>query len=430
MRIAVIGGGVSGLSAAYLLSESHEVTLYESDERLGGHAHTHDVPLRSGSIPVDTGFMVYNPAQYPEFVGLLEHLKVTTAPTDMSFSVSIAGQVSYSSRLTPLGLFAEARAVASPTFWKFLWSIVRFHALGKRTLREGVHAETPLGDFLKLHRLNGHLQEWYLFPMLSSIWSASIGDIARFPTGATLRFMKNHDLLNNVFRAQWRTIRGGSRAYVEALVATLTTRGVQHFTNTPVTRVERAPDHVTVVSAKGEQSFDHVLIATPADTALALLAQPTEAERDILGLFSYSTNSMVLHRDTSVLPRAVLSRAAWNYQATALSDAHEGPVSITYDMHLLQATPAHEPVLVTLNGDAAIDPSMVYARAEYRHPRYSLDSVTAQRRLEEIQGKHRTLFAGAHWGFGFHEDGVASAVNAVRLLGVTPPWKNTRRPHS
>lgn len=430
MRIAVIGGGVSGLSAAYLLSKHHEVTLFESDERLGGHAHTHDVPLRSGVVPVDTGFMVYNPTQYPEFVGLLNDLGVKTAPTDMSFSVSIAGQVSYSSRLTPLGLFAEGRSVVNPQFWNFLWSIVRFHALGKRTLREGSHEETPLGDFLKLHQLNGHLQEWYLFPMLSSIWSAPIGDIARFPTGATLRFMKNHDLLNNVFRAKWRTIRGGSRAYVEALVAALTARGTQVRLGTPVTRIERAADRVTIVSANGEESFEQVVIATPADTALALLHEPTETEREILGLFSYSTNSMVLHRDTSVLPRAVLSRAAWNYQAEQLSDADEGPVSITYDMHLLQATPAGEPVLVTLNADGRIEPSAVYARAVYRHPRYSLDSVKAQQRLGEIQGKHRTFFAGAHWGFGFHEDGVASAVNAVRLLGVTPPWKNTSRPHS
>lgn len=430
MHIAVIGGGVSGLSAAYLLSQSHDVALFESDERLGGHAHTHVISTAHGTVPVDTGFMVYNPAQYPELVGLLSSLGVQTAPTDMSFSVTIADQVSYSSRFTPFGLFAEPRALGSLTFWNFLRSIVRFHALGKKTLRDGTHEETPLGDFLKLHRLNGHLQEWYLFPMLSSIWSASISDIRRFPTGPTLRFMKSHDLLNNVFRAKWRTIQGGSRVYVDALASVLRERGVTIKTSATVTRVERREDAVVVTSARGTEQFDQVVFATPADTTLALLHEPSEAEHDILGMFSYSTNSMALHRDTSVLPRAVLSRAAWNYRAHRLSHDHDGPVAITYDMHLLQNTPARESVLVTLNGDSAVDPHLVYARAVYRHPRYSLDSVTAQRRLGEIQGKNRTLFTGAHWGFGFHEDGVVSAVNAVRLLGVTPPWKHISRPHS
>ncbi len=423
MRIAVVGAGVSGLVAAYLLSKEHEVVLYESEDRLGGHAHTHAITADGAPVAVDTGFMVYNPAQYPEFVGLLRELGVASAPTDMSFSVTIENHVSFSSRFLPLGLFADVRTFFSPTFWSFIISILRFHALGKRTLREGGHIDTPLGAFLKQHRLNGYLREWYLYPMLSSIWSASVSDIEHFPTRATLEFMDSHDLLNNLFRAQWRTIRGGSARYVEAMRAGLAEREVRLEVGTPVMSIERSAESVVVVSPNDRETFDQVVIATHADGALALLAEPTPAEREILSLFSYSSNTVLLHGDTSVLPRLPLARAAWNYCAPSNGSAPQEPVSVVYDMRLLQGTPKHSPVLVSLNGESRVNPDAVYARAHYRHPRYSLDSVAAQRRLGEIQGHNRTLFVGAHWGFGFHEDGVVSAVNAVGLWGVTPPWK-------
>lgn len=413
MNVAVIGSGISGLSAAYLLSPHMPVTLYEKDSRLGGHAHTHDIRFGTQTVAVDSGFMVFNPSRYPHFVQLLATLGINTVPTSMTFSVSAPG-VEYASDV-PFGIFAKPFSILDPRHWWFLLSILRFNAAAKQSLAQPPTTES-LGEFLTRNGYSGRIATHYLLPMIGSIWSCSLADMQESPARDVFEFLDGHQLLNAWSRPAWRTIPGGSRRYVDALRAAAEKNGVRCVVDANV-RVTRGPLGIVVSDDGVDRRFDHVIIATHADEALALLADASPQEQEILGAFTYARNDIVLHSDPRVLPRSRFARASWNYVATG-----GDYISLTYDMNKLQHIPSNTPVFVTLNPQRAIDPGLVHAQFTYDHPCFSAAARTARSRLPEIQGVRNTLFAGAHWGYGFHEDGIASAVAAVKALGITPPW--------
>jgi predicted NAD/FAD-binding protein len=407
MRIAVIGSGIAGLGSAYLLAPHAQVTLYESDTRLGGHANTAQVTCNNTTVSVDTGFMVFNPVRYPYFVSLLKQLDIPSVTTSMSFSVSVPNAVEYSS--TYRGLF-HLSTLTSPSFLLLLYHILRFNWHAKRFL---VTPDTTrsLGDFLTEHHFPTSFKDHYLFPMLGSIWSAAAGSMNDYPAYETFRFLNNHLLLNAFNRPQWRTVQHGSARYVEALANQIVREGVSIRTNAPVTAITRTPQGVSVTSSSGTDIYDAVVCATHADTALSLIHNPTAEEQRILGAFTYSTNTTILHSDTRYMPRRTSAWASWNYHAS--SDA----ISLTYWMNSLQHIEHTCPVFVTLNPDTPPDNALTHAAYIYTHPVFNQHARKAQEQLDTIQGKDRLFFAGAHWGFGFHEDGLTSAVHAVRALG-------------
>lgn len=416
MKIAVIGAGVSGLASAYLLSPHAEVTVYEKEDRLGGHANTADITVGDKNIAVDTGFMVFNPHRYPYFVQLLKDLDVSYTETDMSFSVSIPDMVSYSSY--PRGLFGNMRQLCNPRYVRFLFEIMSFNRRVKQFLRHTEQEDMSLGDFYQKYHFSRQLVEWYLYPMLGCIWSSGLGEVDNFPARETFRFLDNHCLLNLVNRPRWRTVEGGSRRYVEALVDTLEQEGVVFRRDAPVTSVIQNDEGSTVVCGDEKNHYDYVVFATHADDALYLLDSPTEQVASVLGLFSYTDNETVLHRDARYMPPTQRVWASWNY-FTAHHEATTKNISLTYWMNNLQGLETSEPVLVTLNPTVPIDSDKIYQTYQYRHPHFNQNAHQAQQRLPEIQGKDGLLFTGAHWGFGFHEDGIVSAVNAVKALGLS-----------
>jgi predicted NAD/FAD-binding protein len=310
--------------------------------------------------------------------------------------------------------------VFNPRFYVFVYDILRFNRKAKRTLRSG-QALYTLGSFLDEGGFSREFKEWYLYPMLGSIWSTSSKDLVSFSTLDTFRFLNGHKLLNVIFGSRWSTIPGGSRRYVDAVSKHISQHGARIFLGTPVLSVARNKESVTVRTKTGSETFDHVIFATHADTALSLIEEPSDAEREILGTFRYSVNDIVLHSDAAAMPTRRSAWASWNYTART-GDPHDARISLTYNMNALQHIDPAYPIYVTLNGTRPIKEALVHERFSYTHPQFSIATTKAQSRLAEIQGKHRTLFAGAHWGFGFHEDGVASGIEAVKSLGIAVPW--------
>lgn len=413
MRIAVIGAGVSGLGSAYLLAPHASVTLYETENRLGGHANTAEVTMQGKTFPVDTGFMVFNPVHYPYFVSLLKELQIPSVDTVMSFSVSIPGSVEYSSNFS--GLFGNPRQLLQPSYWRLLMDIIRFNRAAKAYLADTNSDRTMLlGDFLQKERMSRELKEWYRFPMMGSIWSAAAKDINAYPAYESFRFLNNHMLLNIFNKPVWQTVKGGSREYVHALEKRLIQEGVSIKTGTAVTRIERTHAGVVVHTASGSNTYDKIILATHADTALSLLADTSADEKRILGAFSYSNNSVVLHSDTSFMPKSKKAWASWNYHTPETMDT---VISLTYHMNSLQDIPDTYPVFVTLNPRKPVDPSKVHGTYTYAHPVFNEQARSAQAEVSKIQNVQNTCFAGAHLGFGFHEDGMLSAVKAVQALG-------------
>lgn len=413
MRIAIIGSGISGLSSAYLLAPHAEVTLYESADILGGHAHTADVQFGEKSVAVDTGFMVYNPHRYPYFIALLKALNVESVDTVMSFSVSIPGAVEYSSNFS--GLFGNPKQMMMPAYWRLLFDILRFNRLAKKYLRETEPTDaTLLKDFVQSYGFSRELVEWYRFPMLGSIWSAASDDVSSYPARETFRFLDNHMLLNIFNKPIWRTVRGGSREYVRALETILEREKVQVKRSTPVVRVVRTDTGVEVHTASGHETFDKIILAAHANESLTLLDDASEAERKILSGFSYSDNEVVLHSDTSFMPRSKKAWASWNFHGDPKTTK---TISLTYDMNSLQHIPKECPVFVTLNPEKPVDETLVHVRYTYAHPVFNMSAQIAQQQMSAIQGERHTHFAGAYLGFGFHEDGIQSAVRAVKALG-------------
>ena len=406
-RIAVVGGGVSGLVAAHLLHPEHDVTVFEAGAYAGGHTNTIEVETARGPLAVDTGFIVFNERNYPRFEALLAELGVASQPSDMSFGVS-DGDFEYAST-SPSGLYAKRSHLLSPAFQRMVADVPRFQRQARALLTS---AEEPtLREWLATLGVSDAFVERVIVPQAAAVWSADPEQMWTFPARFLVEFFDNHGMLGLRGRPRWRTVTGGSKRYVEALTAPFADR---IRLSTPVRSIERFADRVEVTPAGGEpEPFDEVVIAAHADQALAMLADPTPAEREILGAFPYQANEAVLHTDRRLLPRRRRAWASWNYHLGAAS----GPATVTYHMNRLQSLDADEQYCVTLNRTEAIDPARIIRRIGYAHPVYTVEGQAAQRRYDEIGGRDRTHYCGAYWGWGFHEDGVASAHRAVATLG-------------
>lgn len=414
-RVAVVGSGVAGLTAAYLLQRRHEVSLFEAADRLGGHAHTHEVLTADGTqLAVDTGFIVHNERTYPNLLRLFGELGVRTRTSEMSMSVRCLGcGLEYAGGKGLSGLFAQRRNLARPGFVRMLAELARFHRDALRLL-DGGGAETTLEEFLRAHRYSGYFVEHLVLPLISAVWSSGSTDARRYPARYLFAFLRHHGLLSVGGSPVWRTVEGGSRTYVQ--------RAVKHLTavlpGTPIRSLRRHPDGVTLRDAADEpHEFDRVVIATHPDQALRMLADPSAAERDVLGAFRYSRNETLLHHDTSVLPRVPGARASWNYlKPGCLAGSDE--VLVNYDLTRLMRLPGTETQVVTLNAADHVDERTVRARMTYEHPVYTHGSVAAQAELPGLGGD-RTAYAGAYHGWGFHEDGCAAGMRAAAAFGVS-----------
>lgn len=418
MRIAVVGSGISGLASAWLLSQAHEVVLFEAEDYLGGHTHTHAVEQAGRRYAVDTGFIVHNPAHYPLLTRLFDDLGVATQPTTMSFSVHDA-RTGLEYNATSLdGLFCQRRNLFSPRFLGMVRDLLRFYRQAPQLL-QGDGPGPTLGDWLEANGYGEAFRDLHLVPMASALWSSPPQQILQFPVRYLVQFMANHQMLQVSGRPEWRVVRGGSATYVSALRARWQ---VHERLRCPVRAIRRDGHGVLVDSriANGER-FDHVVLACHSDQALALLADASADERDILGAIPYQRNEVVLHTDARLLPRQRKAWAAWNAHVPAEPDA---PCTVSYCMNLLQGLQSPDPFVVTLNRSEAIDPAKVLRRITYHHPVYTPLSVAAQRRRAQIQGVNRTWFAGAYWGWGFHEDGMRSAVEVAHGLGAG--WPDAR----
>lgn len=412
MNIAIIGSGISGLTSAYLLNRSHEITLFEASDWIGGHTHTVDVTVEGRSYAVDTGFIVFNDWTYPNFIRLLEQLGVGFKPTEMSFSVTDPDSGLEYNGNNLNSLFAQRRNLLSPGFWGMLRDIQRFNKEALRDLQEErIDINTTLDDYLKAGGYGERFILHYIVPMGAAIWSMSMADMLGFPLQLFVRFFKNHGLLSINNRPQWRVIEGGSSAYIEPLTASFRER---IRLNCPVTRVERDKEGVVIHSAAGIERFDKVVFACHSDQALKLLAAPSDAEQSILGALPYADNEVVLHTDTRLLPQRKLAWASWNYR---LGGPGHTRAAVTYDMNILQGIQSDTTFCVSLNQSAGISPFKVLAKYTYAHPQYSLAAVAAQGRWEELNGTQHTWYCGAYWANGFHEDGVVSALRVAHAFG-------------
>ncbi len=412
MRIGIIGTGVSGLVCAHMLHGDHELVVFEARERAGGHANTLHVETDTGAYDLDTGFIVFNDRNYPNFERLLDELAVSTQPSQMSFGVSDGLDFEYSSA-SPNGLFASRGHIVTRSFHRMIADLVRFHRDARRLLAS---EETPsLGEWLARQRYSRAFIECLIVPQAAAVWSADPTQMWSFPARFLVEFFDNHGMLGFRDRPRWKTIVGGSRNYVQALTRPWRER---LRLSAPVTAIARHPDYVTVSSRGREpERFDAVVIATHSDQALALLSDPSERERELLGAIPYRHNEAVLHTDRSLLPRRRRAWASWNFH---LGVDAPGRCTVTYHMNRLQSLHADREFCVTLNRTAAIDPDQIVHTVQYAHPIYTPAGVAAQARHHEISGHNRTHYCGAYWGWGFHEDGVNSARQVVRELNAQP----------
>ena len=413
--VAVVGGGVSGLTAAYLLQRTHHVTLFEADERVGGHAHTHDVPLGDGStVPVDSGFIVLNDRTYPLLRRLFGELGVQTRPTEMSMSICCDQcGLSYTGGRKADGIFSQRRRALDPRFWRLLLQIRTFQKQALAFLEEEPSSELTYREFLTEHGFDRHFVTHYALPVVSCVWSMGHHEALAYPAAYLFAFLRHHGFLTLGDSPTWHTVVGGSRSYVRAV----TDRLDVVRSSTRVTAVSRKPEGVELDTAHGEHHrFDKVVIATHADEALALLTDAGDEETELLGAFGYSTNTAWLHRDESALPAHTRSRASWNYRL-ADCDTLTDRTRVSYWMNRLQGHPESSPLIVTLNPDEGPAPEHVVATMTYEHPTYTGRSVAAQQRLASLN-TDRLAFAGAYHGWGFHEDGCRSGVAAATALGA------------
>ena len=408
MRIAIIGAGVSGLVCAHMLHRDHELVIFEASDRAGGHANTVHVETDTGAYDLDTGFVVFNDRNYPGFERLLGELGVATQPSQMSFGVSDGVDFEYNGA-SPNGLFATRRNLIAPAFHRMIGDLIRFNRDARRLLAS---EENPsLRDWLSQQRYSRMFVERLIVPQASAVWSADPPQMWSFPARFLVEFFENHGMLGFRDRPHWRTITGGSRNYVQAL----TRPWREHLRLLAlVTEVCRHPDHVTVSSRGCEaERFDAVVIATHSDQALALLADPTERERELLGAIPYQQNEVVLHTDRSLLPRRRRAWASWNFHLDA---GAQGRCTVTYHLNGLQSLRADREFCVTLNRTEAIDPEQIICKTRYAHPVFTPMGVAAQAHHHEISGRNRTHYCGAYWGWGFHEDGLSSARRVVGEL--------------
>ena len=414
-RIAVVGGGISGLLAASELRRAgHEITLFEAADYAGGHTNTIDVETESGTIGVDTGFIVLNDRNYPNFEQVLSELGVQTQPASMSFGVSDSdGDFEWAAR-GPRGIFARPAHLIDPRFFRMLADLVRFNREARELLDDDGSGPS-LREFLTSGGYSEYFIERLIVPQAAAVWSADPEQMWSFPASFLARFFDNHGVLQLRNRPRWRTIRGGSKRYVEALTAPFADR---IRLSAPVRRIEREADDVLIVLDDYEERFDEVVVATHSNQALEMLAEPTELERRLLGAIPYARNEAVLHTDTAIMPRRRAAWASWNYH---LIDQPSDSSTLTYDMNRLQSLESDEQYLVTLNRTEAIDPDKIIKVIDYAHPVYTTEGLAAQSRWSEISGTDRVHYCGAYWRWGFHEDGAWSALRVSEMLGGRGP---------
>jgi predicted NAD/FAD-binding protein len=425
-KIAIIGSGISGLTSAYLLSQKHQITVFEKNDYIGGHTATKDIELNGQQYAIDTGFIVCNDRTYPNFLKLLAQLNVKLQPTEMSFSV-----INRDTHLEYNGnnlnsLFAQRRNIFKPKFWRLIREILTFNKRCKALYHDdNINAEKTLGDFLKQHQFSDYFCQNYILPMGAAIWSTSLIEMSAFQLKFFVRFFYNHGLLNVTDRPQWYVIPGGSRQYITPLIKKFK-NDIQ--LNSEITQVIREESGVVIKFSNGEtQTFDDVIFACHSDQALALLANPSEAEQAILGDIPYSENEVILHTDVNLLPKRKLAWASWNYLLDADTTANTTvkqtqltrPSCVTYNMNILQGIDAPETFCVTLNQSNKIQHDKVLAKFTYHHPVFNHTSLAAQQRRHEICGHHHTHFVGAYWHNGFHEDGVVSAITVAKRFGIS-----------
>ena len=412
MNIAIVGSGIAGLTCAYLLGRRHDVTVFEAGAWVGGHTHTVQVTVDSREYAVDTGFIVFNDWTYPNFIRLLGQLGVSSKATEMSFSVTDPDTgLEYNGNNLD-SLFAQRSNLLSPGFWGMLRDILRFNKEARRDLAEQrIASDTTLDDYLKAGGYGERFILHYIVPMGAAIWSMPMAEMLNFPLQLFVRFFENHGLLSVSNRPQWRVIEGGSSAYLAPLTESFKER---IRVNCPVNRIERNEHGVVIHSLIGIEHFDKVVLACHSDQALRLLANPSRAEREILGALPYADNEVVLHTDTRLLPMRKRAWASWNYR---LGGAGHTQAAVTYDMNILQGIQSDTTFCVSLNQSAGITPSKVLARFTYAHPQFSLAAVAAQQRWAELDGTQHTHYCGAYWANGFHEDGVVSALRVAAAFG-------------
>ena len=421
LKIAVIGSGISGLSAAWLLGKKHDVTLFEADNRLGGHTNTFVMDVEGKDVPVDTGFICFNSISYPNLIKLFEHLNVPIHETNMSFAASMGNGAYEYSGGTYHGLFAQPSNFFSRQHWRMIKDILRFFKEAPASLAS-LSDEESLGAYLHREGYSDDFAKYHLLPMAAAIWSSKLQDMTSYPAKAFIRFFQNHGLLQVSGRPMWGTVSGGSSSYIDKMLADST---IRLRSGTPVRGIQRAPNGVHVSTHDGSERFDQIVIASHADQALAMLNDASYAERQLLGAFDYSFNRAVLHRDRRFMPRRRLTWASWNYMELSQQPGQSaGPdLCLTYWMNKLQNLKTKKDIFVTLNPPEWADIENVAASFDYMHPIFDGKAMRAQRELWSLQGVNRTWFCGAHFGSGFHEDGLQSGLAVAEQLGnVRRPW--------
>ncbi len=406
MKIAIVGSGISGLYAAHYLSKQHEVTLYEANAYLGGHTDTHHLMLNDSCYAVDTGFIVFNEHNYLNFCRFIKELGVDSQATDMTFSVSDSLTGLEYNATTMDKLFCQRKNLFSPRFYRMVWDIIRFYKQAPELLHSDDDEQT-IGDYLLSHHYSQAFIDDHILPMACALWSGPAHILQQFPARYLVAFLNNHQMLQVDERPQWRTVKGGSDSYVAAFSKQF--KGQVHL-HTPVEVISRSKSSVSISTEKDHKSYDQVIMACHSDQALALLSDPTPAEREILGAINYQNNQIALHTDTRLMPKHPKAWASWN--ALKL-DQQPSQCTVSYYMNLLQNIDCPEPLIVTLNCNDMIEPQKILLKRNYHHPVYTPQTLAAQKRRHEVNGLNRTYYAGAYWGWGFHEDGAKSAQDVI-----------------
>ncbi|MAP66599.1 MAG: FAD-dependent oxidoreductase [Candidatus Marinimicrobia bacterium] len=411
LKIAIIGSGISGLTSAFLLSKKHEVFLYEKNDYIGGHTHTHEIYENDKKINVDSGFIVYNENTYPNFMKLLDILKIESQHTTMGFSVkSDSNDFEYAGNSIH-SIFAQKSNIFRPSFLKMIYQILRFNKISKNEYNN-IDENVTLNDYLLKFSFSEKFVNHYIIPMGAAIWSTSPKKMLNMPAKFFIRFFQNHGLLKVINRPQWWVIKNGSKQYVKKIIKPFENNIVL---NCKINSISRSNEKVTIKFDKSEKIFDAVVIATHSDQALELLSDSTDAENQILGSIKYQKNSALIHTDKSILPKRKIAWSSWNY---LLNESSDNLVTLTYNMNILQTLKSKKVYCVTLNNTTSIDESKIIKKIIYHHPLFDLESVKAQNQKNKICGSNNTYFCGAYWGYGFHEDGVNSALDVCKKFGI------------